>query len=224
LLVVADYSQQELRVLAAVSGDAALTAVFTSGADLHAATAATVFGVPLDKVSEAQRKAAKALNFGLMYGMGAPGFARATGTSVAQARLAMDAYVAGYPKVAGWLRQVESQARRTNRVTTPLGRARHLTEAGSLARNAPIQGAGADMTKLAVAEVDRALRRRFGDDHQSPVGLVLTVHDELVVEVPAADAEEGAALLRAGMLAAGQRLLGEVPAAVDVRIGGSWGG
>ncbi|CAN5300470.1 bifunctional 3'-5' exonuclease/DNA polymerase [soil metagenome] len=222
-LVVADYSQQELRVLAAVSGDAALTAVFASGADLHAETAASVFGVPADAVTATQRKAAKALNFGLMYGMGAPGFARATGTSVDQARQAMEAYFAAYPAVAGWLRRVESQARRTNRVTTPLGRARHLTDGGSMARNAPIQGAGADMTKLAVAEVDAALRRRFGEDPAAPVGLVLTVHDELVIEVPEGDADEAAELLREGMMAAGKRLLGDVPAEVDVRVGCSWG-
>ncbi len=145
VLVVADYSQQELRVLAAVSGDAALTQVFSSGADLHVQTAATVFGVPADAVTSGQRKAAKALNFGLMYGMGAAGFARATGTDVATARLMMDAYFAGYPDVARWLKAVERQARRTNLVATPLGRARHMVDAGTFARNAPIQGAGADM-------------------------------------------------------------------------------
>lgn len=228
VLVVADYSQQELRVLAAVSGDAALTAVFTRGDDLHVETAATVFGVPSATVTERQRKAAKALNFGLMYGMGAPGFARATGTTVDQARTAMDAYFAGYPAVAAWLRRVESQARRTHLVSTGLGRARYLADGGTMARNAPIQGAGADMTKLAVAEVDADLTRRFGAGATaaaagSPIGLVLTVHDELVVEVPEADAAEGAALLRAGMVTAGERLLGEVPAVVDVRVGRSWG-
>ncbi|WP_370323754.1 DNA polymerase [Euzebya sp.] len=223
-LVVADYSQQELRVLAAVSGDAALTAVFAEGADLHARTASTVFGVPADAVTPAQRKAAKALNFGLMYGMGAPGFARATGMSLPDARRAMDAYFAGFPQVASWLRRTESQARRTHRVATPLGRVRYLATAGTLARNAPIQGAGADMTKLAVAAVDRAIAGRFGGQRSAPVGLVLTVHDELVIEVPADDADEAADLLRRCMVDAGQRVLGEVPAEVDVRIGRSWAG
>lgn len=222
VLVVADYSQQELRVLAAVSGDRALAEVFRSGADLHVMTAASVFGVAPDAVSDRQRKAAKALNFGLMYGMGAPGFARATGTTVAVAREAMDAYFAAYPQVAAWLKRVESQVRRTNLVATPLGRARHLVEAGTMARNAPIQGAGADMTKLAVAEVDAALRARFGGRPGDPVGLVLTVHDELVVEVPSDAAGEGASILHDGMVRAAERLLGDVPAAVDVRVGPSW--
>lgn len=224
VLAVADYSQQELRVLAAVSGDEALTEVFRRGADLHVETAATVFGTTVDAVTAGQRKAAKALNFGLMYGMGARGFARSTGTTVERAQEMMHAYFAGYPSVAAWLRRTESIARRHHVVRTPLGRARHLLEAGTLARNAPIQGAGADMTKLAVAEVDRRLRDRFGDDPSAPIGLVLTVHDELVVEAPADAAEEAAGLLVEGMLAAGAIILGEVPAVVDVELGRSWAG
>ena len=221
-LVVADYSQQELRVLAAVSGDAALTEVFASGADLHARTAATVFGVTTEQVSADQRKAAKALNFGLMYGMGARGFSRATGMTQVQAKAAMDAYFAGFPDVAAWLRNIELQARRTNRVATPLGRARYLTDAGTFARNAPIQGAGADMTKLAIARTDAALAQRFGHDPAGPLGLVLTVHDELVAEVPAEHAEEARRLVQRSMVEAGQVVLGEVPAAVDAAVGTSW--
>ena len=223
-LVVADYSQQELRVLAAVSGDVALTEVFRRGADLHVETAATVFGVPVEAVSAEQRKAAKALNFGLMYGMGAPGFARSTGMTVDQARAAMDAYFAGFPQVAAWLRRIESQARRTNVVRTILGRARHTVDAGTFARNAPIQGAGADMIKLAVAEVHQRLVDAFGAGPGEPVGLVLTVHDELVAEVPADRAEEGRRLVVEGMVAAGARILGEVPTAVDATVGSSWAG
>ncbi|MEE8601802.1 DNA polymerase [Euzebya tangerina] len=222
VMVVADYSQQELRVLAAVSGDAALTEVFASGADLHSRTAATVFGVDAEAVSADQRKAAKALNFGLMYGMGVRGFARATGMTEPDARAAMDAYFAGFPQVAAWLRGIESQARRTHRVATPLGRARYLTDAGTFARNAPIQGAGADMTKLAVARTEQALADRFGDDPAAPRGLVLTVHDELVAEVPAAHAEEGRMLVEQAMVEAGREVLGEVPPAVDVAVGSSW--
>lgn len=224
VMVVADYSQQELRVLAAVSGDEALTDVFRRGADLHVETAATVFGVPVAQVTDAQRKAAKALNFGLMYGMGARGFAKSTGTTVQRAKEVMDAYFEGYPKVAAWLHRIEAQARRTNVVSTPLGRRRYTTDAGSFARNAPIQGAGADMTKLAVAEVDARFRSRFSTGPADPLGLVLTVHDELVLEAPEADAEEAAALLVEGMLVAGARVLGDVPAAVDVEVGHSWAG
>ncbi|CAN5564652.1 bifunctional 3'-5' exonuclease/DNA polymerase [soil metagenome] len=221
-LVVADYSQQELRVLAAVSGDQALARVFTSGADLHVQTAATVFGVLPDQVSAAQRKAAKALNFGLMYGMGAAGFARATGTDVDQARQTMQTYFAAFPDVAAWLRRIESQARRTHRVNTPLGRGRYVSDGGTFARNAPIQGAGADMTKLALAGVDRVMKKQFAITPQGPVGPVLTVHDELVVEVRRDDAEAAAGLIRAEMLAAAEVILGAVPAKVDVQIGLSW--
>jgi DNA polymerase-1 len=223
-LVVADYSQQELRVLAAVAGDRAMTAVFAAGADLHARTAAAVFGVAEAAVTPAQRRAAKAVNFGIVYGMGAAGVARATGTTLDEGRRLLDGWFAAYPQVAAWVRRIESQARRTGRVATPLGRARHLVDAGTFARNAPIQGAGADMIKLAVAEVDAAMGRRFGVDRSGPVGLVLTVHDELVVEVPAGEVEEAAALVHRGMAVAGAAVLGEVPVEVDVRVGTSWAG
>lgn len=223
-LVVADYSQQELRVLAAVSGDEALTEVFRTGADLHARTAATVFGVPPEAVSAAQRKAAKALNFGLMYGMGANGFARATQMGLSEARQVMQAYFDGFPGVAAWLRRTESQARRTHRVDTPLGRGRYIADGGTFARNAPIQGAGADMTKLAVAAVERGLAERFGATPTGPVGLVLTVHDELVAEVPGDVAREAADLIAERMVTAARVVLGDVPADVDIRIGRSWAG
>ncbi|HVM01019.1 MAG TPA: DNA polymerase [Egibacteraceae bacterium] len=228
-LVIADYSQQELRILAAVSGDAALTEVFRRGGDLHATTAAMVFDVAEESVDAEQRAAAKQLNFGLMYGMGAPGFARATGMDVATAERTMARYFSAFPKVAAWLAEAEATAKRTGRARTPLGRVRALTGDGgpppaSLARNAPIQGAGADMTKLALAEVARRLRDRFGS--RGPVaadGLVLVVHDELVADVPAGDAEEAAALVTDGMLAAAREVLGEVPAAVDAAVRPRWG-
>lgn len=227
VLVVADYSQQELRILAAVSGDAALADVFRRGGDLHRTTAAMAFGVPEDGVSPTQRAAAKALNFGLMYGMGAAGFARSTGMTLAAAQEAMDAYFATFPKVAAWLAEAEAAGRRSGRVRTALGRIRTLDPtAGSvvtLSRNAPIQGAGADMTKLAMAAVEERLAKRFGDEARRPEGLVLVVHDELVAEVPATAAEEAAGLVQDGMMAAAQEILGDVPATVDVRISQRWG-
>jgi DNA polymerase I len=222
-LVVADYSQQELRILAAVSGDEALAEVFHRGGDLHRATAAMAFCVPEADVTPAQRAAAKALNFGLMYGMGAPGFAAATGRTLAEAQATMRRYFAAFPKVADWLARTEAEARQSGRVRTLTGRLRVLEgEMGgsaTLARNAPIQGAGADMTKLALAAVERLLAARFGPQPEygvRPDGLVLTIHDELVAEVPAADAEEAAALVVTGMEQAAAQLLGDVPAAVDV--------
>ncbi len=230
--VVADYSQQELRILAAVSGDDALAEVFRRGGDLHAATAAMAFRVAEEDVSPAQRAAAKALNFGLMYGMGAPGFARATGTTVEQASETMARYFAAFPRVAAWLSEAEATGRRSGRTRTPFGRLRVLDlESGiglaTLSRNAPIQGAGADMTKLALAEVESRLGEhiRTAADARgtSPDGLVLVVHDELVVEVPADRAEEAAELVVEGMLAAAVQLLGDVPAAVDAAIRPRWG-
>ena len=228
-LVVADYSQQELRILAAVSGDEALTEIFRRGGDLHRTTAAMVFDVAQETVTVEQRAAAKQLNFGLMYGMGAPGFARATGLALPDARATMARYFSAFPKVAAWLAEAESVGRRTGRARTALGRVRTLSSDGgpslaTLSRNAPIQGAGADMTKLALAEVGRRLADRFGDSR--PVdrdGLVLVVHDELVAEVPAANAEEAAALVTDGMLAAAAEVLGDVPAVVDTEVRPRWG-
>ena len=227
LLVVADYSQQELRILAAVSGDGTLADVFRQGGDLHRTTAAMAFKVGEDAVTAEQRAAAKALNFGLMYGMGAAGFARSTGMSLTDAQAAMDAYFAAFPQVAQYLAEAEAGGRRTGRVRTPLGRIRTLDPAGgsivTLARNAPIQGAGADMTKLALAAVEQRLADRFGAGVARPDGLVLVVHDELVADVPAAAAQEAAALVVEGMQAAAAEILGDIPAAVDVSVQPRWG-
>ena len=225
-LVVADYGQQELRILAAVSGDPALIDVFTSGRDLHRTTAAMVFDTDTDAVTPEQRKAAKALNFGLLYGMGAAGFARSTGTSVAEAQETMDAWFAAFPQVAAWLARAEATGRRTGRVRTPLGRIRYLEQAQpTFARNAPIQGAGADMIKVALAEVDERLRAVVGSRLDgSPLGLVLVVHDEIVAEVPAETAEQCRREVVEGMLAAARRVLGDVPAVVDAAVQDTWGG
>lgn len=228
-LVVADYSQQELRILAAVSGDEALAEVFRRGDDLHRATAARVFGVDEQAVADDQRAAAKQLNFGLMYGMGAPGFARATGVGLAEAQTTMEAYFATFPRVAEWLSEAEATGRRTGRVRTPLGRIRTLsTDSGvnltTLARNAPIQGAGADMTKLALEGVARRLHERFGGTGPlSADGLVLVVHDELVAEVADEHADEAAELVTAGMREAAGEVLGDIPAVVDTAVRPRWG-
>lgn len=227
-VVVADYSQQELRILAAVSQDEALTEVFRSGGDLHRTTASMVFGVPEDAVTAEQRGAAKQLNFGLMYGMGAPGFARATGTSVEEARATMGRYFAAFPKVATWLADTEATAKRSGRVRTPLGRLRLLgaEAASSLARNAPIQGAGADMTKIAMAAVARRFAERFPSPEgtaAAPDGMILVVHDEIVADVPAEHAQEAAELVVDGMVEGADRVLGDVPAAVDVVVQERWG-
>ena len=227
-LVVADYSQQELRILAAVSGDTALGEVFRGSGDLHRTTAALVFGLSEDEVRAEQRHAAKALNFGLVYGMGAASFARSTGMTHAEASATIDRYFATFPRVERWLHEAEAAGRRTGQVRTALGRLRVLPrDAGVgvalLARNAPIQGAGADMTKLALAEVERRLRARYGPGPRRAAGLVLTVHDEVVAEVPAADAVAVADDIADAMRLAAVDVLGEVPAAVDVAVRPRWG-
>lgn len=227
-LVVADYSQQELRILAAVSRDPALSEVFRASGDLHRATAARVFGVPEDEVRAEQRSAAKTLNFGLMYGMGAASFARSTGLTHAEASATIERYFATFPRVERWLNEAEAAGRRTGQVRTALGRLRVLprdADAGValLARNAPIQGAGADMTKLALAQVEQRLAARYGPGLDREVGLVLTVHDELVVQAPVADAAQVAADVVEGMRVAAAELLGDVPAAVDVAVRDRWG-
>ena len=227
-LVVADYSQQELRILAAVSGDPALSEVFRGSGDLHRATAALVFGVREDDVRAEQRSAAKALNFGLMYGMGAASFARSTGLTQAEASATIDRYFATFPRVERWLDEAEAAGRRTGQVRTALGRLRVLPrDAGAgvalLARNAPIQGAGADMTKLALAQVEQRLAARYGPGPDRAVGLVLTVHDELVVQAPEPDAAQVAADVVEGMRVAAAELLGDVPTAVDVAVRDRWG-
>ena len=227
-LIVADYSQQELRILAAVARDPALIEVFQHSGDLHRTTAAMVFGVAEEEVRPAQRRAAKALNFGLMYGMGAASFARSTGMSQAQASAAIDRYFATFPRVAAWLAEAEAVGKRTGQVRTALGRIRVLPRDASIgvstfARNAPIQGAGADMTKLALAEVERRMQARYGTSPERAAGLVLTVHDELVAQVPAADAAAVAEDVADAMRVAAAELLGPVPAAVDVAIRPHWG-
>jgi DNA polymerase-1 len=227
-LVVADYSQQELRILAAVSGDPALSEVFRGSGDLHRATAALVFGVAEDDVRAEQRSAAKALNFGLMYGMGAASFARSTGLTHAEASATIDRYFATFPRVERWLNEAEAAGRRTGQVRTALGRLRVLPRDADvgvalLARNAPIQGAGADMTKLALAQVEQRLAARYGPGPDRDVGLVLTVHDELVVQAPQAAAAQVAADVVEGMRVAAAELLGDVPAAVDVAVRDRWG-
>jgi DNA polymerase I len=143
----------------------------------------------------------------------------------------MQRYFAAFPQVAAWMEEAEAAGRRTGRARTPFGRIRVLgqegTAAPTLSRNAPIQGAGADMTKLALAAVGRRLVARFPHHGRPPGfeddGLVLVVHDELVAEVPEEDAEEAAALVRDGMLEAAREVLGDVPAAVDVAVRSRWG-
>ncbi len=205
LLLVADYSQIELRILAHIAREPAMIEAFRAGEDIHRATAASVLGVSPDLVSADQRRAAKTINFGLIYGMSAFGLAQALGVPTAEAEAFMKAYFARYGGVQQYMRETVERAEREGKVETLWGRVRHLPELGSsnfnlrenarrVAINARIQGTAADVLKLAMIAVDRRLRA----EHPG-ARLLLTVHDELVLEVPAGEVEPVAALVRREM-------------------------
>ncbi len=193
--LVADYSQIELRILAHLSGDAGLVDAFAHDLDIHAATAARVAGVPLDQVTPEQRRRAKMVNFGLLYGMEAFGLAQRLDITRDEAQFQMDAYFAQFPEVQAFMRGIVDQARLDGYTTTLLGRRRYLPELVSgnfrdrqagerMALNAPIQGSAADIIKKAMIDLDRELRRSG-----SQAELLLQIHDELVLEVPEGELE-----------------------------------
>jgi DNA polymerase I len=206
LLLVADYSQIELRVLAHLSGDEGLAAAFEAGTDIHAATAATVFDLPLDHVDPELRRRAKAVNFGLAYGMNAWGLAQRLDIPLDEAQEIIDGYFAGFPKIKTYLAAQVERARLDGYTETILGRRRFIPELTSdnrrlrelgerQALNAPIQGSASDVFKVAMIEVDAALR----DHPELDCHMLLTVHDELVFEVAADVVDQAAALVRVGM-------------------------
>ncbi|MDC7702217.1 DNA polymerase I [Vogesella indigofera] len=225
VIVSADYSQIELRIMAHLSGDAGMLAAFASGEDIHKATAAEVFSTPLAEVSTEQRRAAKAINFGLIYGMGEFGLASQLDISRDAAKLYIDSYFRKYPGVAEYMQQTRDAAREQGYVETVFGRRLYLPEirAANQARragaeraaiNAPMQGTAADLIKLAMIAVqDWLLAERL----QSK--LIMQVHDELVLEV----AESELALVREKLpqLMAGVAAL-KVPLLAEVGVGSSW--
>jgi len=224
-LVAADYSQIELRIMAHLSGDASLLQAFAENRDVHQATAAEVFTTPLDAVSLDQRRAAKAINFGLMYGMSAFGLARQLGIGRGDAQKYMDLYFERYPGVKRYMDETRRQARDTGFVETVFGRRLYLPEIQSRnhalrqyaersAINAPMQGTAADIIKRAMIEVDGWLQ-----SSRMPARLIMQVHDELVLEV-ADEAVEGVVdQLRIHMTQAAKLA---VPLKIDVGIGRNW--
>lgn len=201
--VVADYSQIELRILAHLSRDPGLLDAFSRGRDIHTATAARVFGVPPDEVGPDLRRRAKAINFGLLYGMEAFGLADRLKISREEAREHMDTYFRQFPNVRDYLRSVVTEARRNSFTTTLFGRRRYLPELKSdnfrirqmgerMALNAPVQGSAADVIKMAMIELEGRLPA-----HSSR--LLLQVHDELVLEVAEEMVEETAQLVKTVM-------------------------
>ncbi len=224
-LVVADYSQIELRILAHVSGDAALLQAFADGSDIHRITAAKVFGCAPDLVSNEMRFAAKRINFGLLYGMGAFSLAKDLGVSNSEARTFIEAYFGQFPGVRGCLDGILAEARATKEVATLFGRVRPIPEiaasnagvranAERMALNAPFQGTAADIIKIAMIRLDAALPRAG-----LAARIVLQVHDELVLEAPKAEVAETSRLVREVMEGAAQL---KVRLAVEVGSGQNW--
>jgi len=206
VLLVADYSQIELRVLAHLSGDEGLAAAFEAGTDIHAATAAAVFDLPLEHVDPESRRRAKVFNFGLAYGMNAYGLAQRLDIAPDEAQGIIDEYFAGFPKIKTYLSTQVERARLDGYTETILGRRRYIPELTSdnrrirelgerQALNAPIQGSASDVFKVAMIRVDAALTERPELDCH----MLLTVHDELVFEVRADAVEDAKALVREGM-------------------------
>jgi DNA polymerase-1 len=225
MLIDADYSQIELRLLAHISDDEAMRHAFVSGADIHTSTAATVFGVAPDDVSIELRKRAKAINFGILYGMGDFSLSQDLHISRAEAKEYISNYLQSYPNVDRYLKDVIRQAHEEGYVTTLFGRRRYIPELASsnkmqqaagerIAMNSPIQGTAADIIKLAMIHVHRKLSESNLDAR-----LILQVHDELLIEVRRDQAEEALALLREEMEHA---VALSVPLDVGTAMGDDW--
>jgi DNA polymerase-1 len=224
-LIAADYSQIELRIMAHLSGDPSLLRAFADDRDVHQATAAEVFSVPLDQVNGGQRRSAKAINFGLMYGMSAFGLARQLGIGRAEAQKYMDLYFERYPGVRRYMEETRRQAREAGFVETVFGRRLYLPEIQSRnaalrqyaersAINAPMQGTAADIIKRAMIDVDAWLQ-----SSRAPARLIMQVHDELILE-----AEDGAVQGIVGQLRTRMAQAADlaVPLKVDVGVGRNW--
>ncbi|MET8549949.1 DNA polymerase I [Micromonospora zamorensis] len=224
-LLTADYSQIEMRIMAHLSSDDALIDAFNSGADFHAATASSVFGVPLDQVTPDQRRKIKAMNYGLAYGLSAFGLSQQLGINTEEARGLMENYFAGFGGVRDYLHQVVARARQDGYTSTILGRRRYLPDlvsdnrqrrdiAERMALNAPIQGSAADIIKVAMLHVDTALGEAGLRSR-----MLLQVHDELVFEVAPGEREALEALVRHEM---GGAYPLSVPLEVSVGEGRDW--
>ena len=225
VLVDADYSQIELRILAHITGDEHMQQAFLNGEDIHRSTAAKIYGIPQEEVTSRLRSSAKAINFGIMYGKGAYSLAKDIGVTVKEADAFLKNYLAAFPKVSGYMDKTIADAKAVGYVSTLFGRRRALPELSSsnfnvrssgerMARNTPIQGTAADVIKLAMVRVWKRLR-----DEKMESRLILTVHDELIVEAPQAEAEKAAQILREEMEGCVQYA---VPLSTDVHAGKNW--
>ncbi len=224
-IVAADYSQIELRIMAHLSGDAALVADFNSGDDIHAATAAKIFHVPASEVTKEQRRRAKTANFGIMYGISAFGLAQRLGISRAEAKELIDGYYNSFPGIGAYIERVTAEARAKGYVETIFGRRRYLPDINSKNRmvrslaernavNAPIQGSSADIIKLAMIKIHRRLLQEGFRSR-----MVLQIHDELLFDVYEAERESLMKLVREEMESVCTLL---VPLIVDCNAGKNW--
>ncbi len=226
ILVIADYSQIELRILAEVSEDPEFVRAFNEGEDLHRLTASTMFGVPLGDVTKDQRTDAKRINFGLMYGRGAKSLSAQLGEDEDHAKKLIDEYFANYPKVQEFLNETADRAIKDGALRTLADRVRKFRatsglsnqERGSLRREAmnyPIQGTASDIAKLALIYIHKELL-------DLDARLINSIHDECVIECTIEEAEKVATLVQRAMVKAGRKLLKSVPVEVEVRISREW--
>ncbi|MGE5493869.1 MAG: DNA polymerase I [Burkholderiales bacterium] len=224
-LVTADYSQIELRILASISGDSVMKSAFLSGVDIHARTASEVFGVPLERVTEEMRRSAKAVNFGIVYGISDFGLSRNLGIPVKVAAEYIRRYLARFSGVREYMEMIKEKAKADGYVTTLLGRRRYLPELKSknysirsfgerAALNTPIQGTAADIIKLAMIEVSKRLKQ---GGYQSK--LILQVHDELIIDAAPDEIEAVSSLLKDCMENTYKL---DVPLTAQVSVGDNW--
>ncbi len=225
VLVDADYSQIELRVLASMAEDEIMKKAFIENLDIHTATASQVFGVPMEDVSSDDRRKAKAVNFGIVYGIGAFSLSNDIGTSVQEADRYIKGYLANYSGVAAFMEKCKSDAKSKGYAETVFGRRRYLPELTSsnanlrnfgerVAMNMPIQGTAADIIKIAMIKVWERLKREVPEAH-----LIMQVHDELIIEAPQSKQEEVSLLLKQEMENA---VTMSVPFIADVNCGKTW--
>jgi DNA polymerase-1 len=224
-LVDADYSQIELRLLAHISGDYNMTEAFKTNQDIHRKTAAAVFGIPEESVNDEMRKRAKAVNFGIVYGISGFSLAKDIGTTTAEASKYIKNYLHNYPMIDAYLENVVKEATEKGYTATPMGRRRYIPELTAqngmlrafgkrVAMNAPIQGAAADIMKAAMINVDRRIKAEGID-----AKIVMQVHDEIVVEVLDADIKKCMEIVKEEMENAASLSL---PLTVEVTCGKNW--
>ncbi len=225
VLVDADYSQIELRVLAHIADDEIMQKAFIDGEDIHRVTASQVFGIPPEQVTPEMRRHAKAVNFGIVYGISEFSLAEDIGVTRAEAKAYIQSYLAKYHGVRAYMHDIVEQARHTGFVTTLMGRRRYLPElkntnfnirsgAERIALNTPIQGTAADIIKVAMVRVHRVLA-----EQKLQAKLVLQIHDELIVECPEDEAEQVREIVRQQME---QVMKLRVPLVAEAKIGHSW--